>query len=191
MKYTIYALEEFGKIRYVGITKNPRVRMQQHRRNKPTHNFTILTQTENIETATKTEQFLIEKHNTVIFGWNKTSGGDYMSNSGYDRKGIGGTKKGSKPWNKGIKGCFSEDTIIKMREKRAGRVFSSKLNRDIVEGIRTKFANHPTMTNVGEVQPNGKVLTQERAFANTYHHEYNISSICLYNILIGKTWKID
>ena len=186
----IYSLIYQNKISYVGITKNPKVRKQQHKREKPLpHEFKIIESVDDVQTATEREISLIEKYNTIINGWNISPGGDYALNSGYKRTGIGGVKMGQTPWNKGKSGCFSNETIDAMKKTRAGRIFSSKVNEDIVKQIRERFVNHPIIEGVGKIQPNGKVLTQQRAFSNKYHKEYNITNISLYNIMIGKSWS--
>jgi hypothetical protein len=186
----IYTLKHEDRVVYVGITKNPNDRKRQHKNTKPLpHTFNIVEEVIDIQTATEKEMFLIQKYNTISDGWNISPGGDYATNSGYKREGIGGVKKGTTPWNKGKSGCFSENTIKQMKETRKGRVFNSKLNEQKVKEIRERFRTHPKISGVGEIQPNGLAMTQERAFSNKYHEEYDITNVCLYNIVIGKTWS--
>jgi len=175
---------------YIGLTNNPDVRETTHKRKKPPHTFTVLENIiENVAEATERERELIEEYETYLYGWNNSPGGEYEQNSGYNRKGIGGVKKGQTPWNKGKSGCFSEETIQKMRDTRKGVRHSSKLTESKVKLIRKEFQEHPTISGVGEVQGNGIKLTQERAFANKYHSKYGITNINLYNIITGKSWK--
>ena len=185
----LYSLKQKDKTMYIGLTNNPDVRKTTHKRKRPPHTFTILENIEDVTEATERERELIEEYETYLSGWNKSPGGEYEQNSGYDRKGIGGVKKGQIPWNKGKSGCFSEESIQKMKNTRKGVRYSSKLNESKVKDIRKEFLEHPTINGVGEVQGNGIKLTQERAFANKYHSNYGITNINLYNIIIGKSWK--
>lgn len=190
MKYYIYCLMvENDKIQYIGITIKPPVRESEHKRTKPPHIFKILEESEDVKTASLIEESLVTKHNTYVDGWNKPPGGDYFRNSGYRRKGIGGVKKGTSPWNKGKINCFSEKTIKKFKQARKGKIHSSKLSENTIKEIRSRFDNHPTIDKVNSISPNGIKLTQERAFSNTYCSEYNITATNLHNIIIGKSWK--
>ena len=188
MKYYIYSLET-DRIQYIGITTQPSIRKSEHKRTRPLHILKILEESEDIKIASSIEESLVTKYNTYIDGWNKTPGGDYFRNSGYNRKGIGGVKKGTIPWNKGKLNCFSEETIKKFKQTRKGKMYSSKLSENTIKEIRLRFSNHPTIDKVNTISPNGVKLTQERAFANTYYSEYSITATNLHNIIIGKSWK--
>jgi hypothetical protein len=109
---------------------------------------------------------------------------------GTKRPGIGGAKKGTIPWNKGKKNCFGEKTIDRMKTIRKHKIHSSKLNKELVIKIRNHFNNLEQLNDVGIVQKNGVLLTQERAYAKKYAKEYNITSNNLYNIITGKSWKL-
>ena len=100
--YYIYFLKDLcGKIQYVGQTQNLNERKRERKRNKPPHFFEIKEEIKVPEKAKELEIFYIEKFDTYKKGWNKTPGGEGFND--YDRKGIGGVKKGNVPWNKGIK----------------------------------------------------------------------------------------
>ena len=65
-------------------------------------------------------------------------GPDYISNlqTGKKRPGIGGVKKGSIPWNKGKKGCFTLLTIEKFKKTRAGKHYGKlKLTNETVSSL--------------------------------------------------------
>ncbi len=108
---------------------------------------------------------------------------------GKKRPGIGGVKKGSIPWNKGKKKCFSNQTIDKMKIIRKNKIHSSKLNKELVTEIRNDFNSHEQIDGVGDIQKNGIPMTQERAYAKKYAKQYNITTNNLYNIITGKSWK--
>lgn len=116
-------------------------------------------------------------------------GSGYFSNlqRGKKRPGIGGVKKGTVPWNKGKKGCFSKDTIDKFKTIRAGRRFGpTKVSDNKCKEIISLYKEYPTLDKVGSKMKNGKILTYERAFAKTYHVNYNVTEAQLYNIITGK-----
>jgi hypothetical protein len=185
----LYCLKQNNKIKYIGLTKNPRKREMDHKNQKPSpHKFIILENFKNIQVAAKREFDLISEYSTINNGWNISPGGEYYKNSGYKRTGIGGQKKGCIPWNKGVKNCFSKDTINRMKNVRKGVIHSSKVTADVVLEIRKKFKNHPTINNVGNVMKNGRILTQHRAFSELYYKDYNITAVNLYNIIKRKSW---
>jgi hypothetical protein len=115
---------------------------------------------------------------------------DYISKIqlGKKRPGIGGVKKGSIPWNKGKKKCFTTSTIDKMKSSRKNKIHSSKLNKKIISEIRNHFINHPQLDGIGVIQKNGVMLTQERAYAKKYAEQYKITPNNLHNIITGKSW---
>lgn len=102
---------------------------------------------------------------------------------------ISKAKKGCIPWNKGINNCFSNETITKMKNTRKGKCYNSKLSKEQVDDIKKDFINHPLIDGVGNIQKNGKILTQERAYSNLYYKKFNLTSSGLYDIIKGKTWK--
>jgi len=91
-----------GKIRYIGLTKNPIKRKSDHKRKHPKHEFILVQKFSSTDEASQEECRQITEHNTYIGGWNKDPGGNYGVSSGFTRTGIGGRKKGSTPWNKGL-----------------------------------------------------------------------------------------
>jgi hypothetical protein len=187
----LYSLTQENIIKYIGLTKNPSVRKNYHKRKKPPHEFIILETHNTPSDAGIRERELIKEYNTFIDGWNLSPGGEYEKFSGYNRKGIGGVKKGTIPWNKGIKNCFSSETVEKFKTTRRGIRYNkhTKVNADLVREIRNVFLSHEIIPGVGTVQKNGVLMTQERAFSKLYHKKYNITSVNLYNIVTNKSWK--
>lgn len=115
---------------------------------------------------------------------------DYISKIqlGKKRPGVGGVKKGSIPWNKGKKNCFTTSTIDKMKIIRKNKIHSSKLNKQLISEIRNHFTTHLQIDGVGDIQKNGIPMTQERAYAKKYAKEYKITPNNLHNIITGKSW---
>jgi hypothetical protein len=99
-----YHLTVDGVVHYVGLTKDPDTRKRKHKTHKPPHQFCIIETFEEAHSASESERIDIQLYNTFNDPdkWNKDPGGNYAESSGYSRKGIGGRKKGSTPWNKGL-----------------------------------------------------------------------------------------
>lgn len=186
----LYVLKQKNIVKYVGLTKNPQSRKQNHKNNKPKHKFIVLQEFFDVLEATEAEKKLIKEYGTVEDGWNISPGGEYETNSGYNRKGIGGVRKGTIPWNKGVKNCFPKSLVDRFKRCRKGVIFFSKLSVDTVEQIRRRYEQHEIIESVGSVSKNGKKFTQERVFAKKYHKEYGITEANLYKIIKGKSWNM-
>lgn len=185
----LYLLKQDDQIKYVGLTIDPEKRKNSHRSRKPKHDFVVVEEYKDVDVATTRERELIEEYSTMRpKGWNISPGGEYKTASGYCRKGIGGAKKGRIPWNKGKTGCFGEETIQRMKKVRKGIAHSDKFSHLIPE-IMKRFNSHPPIDGVGKNGSNGRLLTQERAFAKLYAAEYGMTPAHLWNILTGKAWK--
>ena len=116
---------------------------------------------------------------------------DYLSKiqTGVKRPGIGGVKKGTIPWNKGKKNCFSEETIKKFKKVRKGKIHSSKVNEKIVKEIREFYDKKPKVNfEVNKVMRNGVKMSYEQAFSKTYYTTYGLTSNGLKKIVDGKSW---
>jgi len=186
--YHIYFLKDSSnKVKYVGQTQNLDDRKREHKRNKPPHTFEIKEQIDIPEKAKEKEIFYIEKFNTFKNGWNKSTGGEGFGD--YERKGIGGVKKGNIPWNKGIKNCFSEETLVKMSNSRKGRVFSRKIDDSTIRTIRKLYNKKPYLHNVGMTMKNGKKMSYVQAFCREYAKEYNLTPQGLKKIILNECWK--
>lgn len=186
--YYIYFLKDLdGKVKYVGQTKNLDSRKREHKRNKPPHIFEISEKIDISEKAKEIEIFYIEKFDTFKNGWNKSTGGEGFDN--YERKGIGGAKKGTIPWNKGIKKCFSEETIEKMSNSRKGKVFSRKITDDQIKEIRKLYNEKPNLQNVGVIMKNGRKLSYIQAFCKEYAKDYNLTPQGIKRIILKECWE--
>ncbi len=186
--YYIYFLKDLcGKIQYVGQTQNLNERKREHKRNKPPHFFEIKEEIKVPEKAKELEIFYIEKFDTYKKGWNKTPGGEGFDD--YDRKGIGGVKKGNVPWNKGIKNCFSAKTIEQMKNTRSGRVFSRKIKNEQIIEIRKLYNEQPFLQNVGMTMKNGRKMSYIQAFCKEYAKDYNLTPQGLKKIILNECWK--
>jgi hypothetical protein len=186
--YYIYILKEDNQIKYVGQTINPTKRKCSHRNTKRSHTFEIIFETADKEIAKQKEIEYISNFNTYLNGWNKSPGGEGFEN--YERKGIGGVKKGSIPWNKNKSGCFSEDTIEHFSKVRKGKVWKPpKLTEDDVKNIRDLYTNKINISGVGIKSKNGKEMSYEQAFSIKYSEIYNTTKENIRRIIERKTWK--
>jgi len=186
--YYIYLLKDLeNNIKYVGQTQNPNTRKGDHKNSKPQHIFEIVEETNIAEDAKNLEINYIKQFDTYKNGWNKSTGGEGFDN--YNRTGIGGVDKGNTPWNKGVKNCFSEETISKMKQVRKGRVFSRKLTDDQVKEIRILFDTKPDLPSVGLIMKNGKKMSYIQAFCKEYADKYNLTSQGIKRIVLKECWK--
>jgi hypothetical protein len=186
--YYIYFLKNLnGEVKYVGQTQNLDIRKREHKRNKPQHTFEIGEEIDIPERAKEKEIFYIEKFDTFKNGWNKSTGGEGFDN--YERKGIGGVKKGNIPWNKGMKNCFSKETVEKMSNSRKGRVFNRKIDDDQIRSIRKLYNEKPNLQNVGMIMRNGKKMSYVQAFCKEYAEQYNLTPQGLKRIVLNECWK--
>jgi hypothetical protein len=188
-KIYLYHLKQNNTVKYVGLTINERARMKWHKRNKPEHNFIIKDYFNDDRLAAVNEIKQIEKYSTFYSGWNKTKGGENYFMGLVDRKGIGGVKRGSIPWNKGKKNCFSKETIERFKKIRKGKIHSSKLNEQTVIEIRNLFNQKPKVNfKIGKVMKNGKKMSYEQAFSKTYYKKYNLTLAGLKKIIKNESW---
>lgn len=186
--FYIYCLKDVDdKVQYVGQTINPSIRKRDHKRNRPPHTFEIIETFLLSEEAKYSEIDYIKKYNTYKNGWNKSPGGEGFDN--YSRKGIGGVKKGGIPWNKGMKNCFSSETIEKMKTTRKGKVFSRKIKDDQIKEMRNLYEEKPYLSNVGLVMKNGKKMSYIQAFCKEYADRYNLSAQAVKKIILRESWK--
>jgi predicted GIY-YIG superfamily endonuclease len=109
MSIYLYLLYNENEVMYVGLTRNIKQRKKEHKLKKPPHNFVIaeVYTEEELELAKKSEIDYISKYNTYkdFQKWNKTLGGDFDNQTGAPKGHKSGRKKGSIPWNKGLKSC--------------------------------------------------------------------------------------
>ena len=187
MYYIYFLRDENDNVKYVGQTKDPTTRKRDHKKIKPQHIFEIIEETDIAENAKNLEIEYIKKHNTYKTGWNKSPGGEGFDE--YDRKGIGGANKGNIPWNKGVKNCFSQETIEKMKNTRKGRVFVRKISDDQIKEIRLLYEKKPSLLNVGLIMKNGREMSYIQAFCKEYASKYNLSPQGVKRIILKECWK--
>jgi len=116
---------------------------------------------------------------------------NYLSEiqKGVKRPGIGGVKKGTIPWNKGVKGYkiyFSEDG--KNKRKEAVKK-NCKIKDEMAKKIRNDFNEKIELNNeqIGKVMKNGKIFSYQRAFSLHYSKLYDVSDQYIYRIIKGKS----
>lgn len=115
---------------------------------------------------------------------------DYISEIqiGIKRPGIGGVKKGTIPWNKGIKG-YSLNLSEKGKNKKIEILKkNAKIKDDIAKKIRNDYNKKIKLDNknIGKVMKNGKIMSYERAFCLEYCKQYDVSDQYIYRIIKGK-----
>jgi hypothetical protein len=100
------------------------------------------------------------------------------------RPGIGGVKKGTIPWNKGRSGY----RLPKASATKKGKVYYSKLGSKI-HIIIELYNSRPYIDDVGKIQRNGKILSYEQAFSKKYAKQYNVTPLCIKNIITSKSFN--
>lgn len=178
--YTYAYLREDGTPYYIGKGKGRRLyKKGKGEVGKPTDKSRILILKKNL---TEKEAFKHEIYMIAVFGRkdlgtgilrNKTNGGDGVS-------GI----IGKPPWNKGKKGCFNEETLMKMRksiksawtedlkmkmsiqkkgipipEERKKRISLSNTGKTISEEIKQKLREHNVKYLYEIKSPEGEIYT--------------------------------
>lgn len=105
---------------------------------------------------------------------------DYLSEiqKGKKRPGIGGVKKGTVPWNKGITGYklnLSEDARWRMG---SGGRNSKVFNDDNIKKILELYDNRIEIFDdrIGKIQRNGKMFTYKRAFCEKIAKDYCVTT---------------
>jgi len=115
---------------------------------------------------------------------------DYISNiqKGKKRPGVGGVKKGTTPWNKGLFGY----SLILSEEGKQKKLEASKKNNKIsdilADEIKKEFESKPSIDDprIGKKQQNGKIFSYERAFCLEYARRYKVSDQYIYRIIKNK-----
>lgn len=158
------------------------------------------------------EIIYIEKYNTIYpNGYNSDSGGKINFKHSYEtKKKISdsnkkavkpdeiiqmlkrvGFKKGNEPWNKGKQNCFSEETILKMREVSLGRKRSEESKIKQSESNKGKYINREDLSKkVYQYTLDGKLVaiypSRNEAARQTGFNKAHIGNCC--NGLL-KTYK--
>lgn len=188
MNYTVYLRTNTvnGK-QYVGQTNNLEQRNRQFNSLKCKYNkyldedrtkfgvdcfkLEILAEVETREKAWTLEEEFITKLGTVFpNGYNKAYGG--KTNKGGNKGYHNGKefKKGDEPWNKGVKNCFSEETIKSMSEKRKGKHNSpaTEFKKGLTPWIKGKHHTEESneknrLAHLGKISPKRKPVVQLNA----------------------------
>jgi group I intron endonuclease len=101
------------------------------------------------------EEKYISLHNTLQpIGYNISPTGGTFKNGGKlskeTRQKISKAKKGSIPWNKGIKECFSKETTEKMSKSHKGKVLSDETKRKMSEFQKGRIKSEKEKRNIAE-----------------------------------------
>jgi hypothetical protein len=119
---------------------------------------------------------------------------DYLSNiqKGVKRPGIGGVKKGTRPWNKGVSGYKLSFTVNGKENKLLATKRNNKIKDIDAENIRTDYIEEVFIDDlkVGKVQQNGRIYTYERAFCLLYAKKYEVSDQYIYRIIKNKSKNV-
>jgi hypothetical protein len=112
---------------------------------------------------------------------------NYISNiqKGVKRPGIGGVKKRTIPWNKGIHGYKLNITDIGRLKKISATKSNSKIKDDDIKRIITDYVNNVEIedSEIGKIMGNGKIYTYKRAFCKRYVKIYNVTEQNIFRIL--------
>jgi|APCry1669189440_1035222.scaffolds.fasta_scaffold00387_15 hypothetical protein len=116
---------------------------------------------------------------------------------GKKRPGIGGVKKGTIPWNKGVKGYLlhSDENKKQFSINNSGENNPiSKLTVDIVKSIREDYNKKVPIecyikTSIPSSKTKGLYPTYLGAFCYTYGKKYNVTLQAIKNIILNKSWK--
>lgn len=124
----------------------------------------------------KEDSLCLNQHNNDNFS---TIG---MKMSKETRKKQSEKKQNFIPWNKGLKG-------YSLNVNRKGKRHSSKITKEDVMKIRSMYEDAPPLIGVGKVQRNGVKLTYDRLFSKTFHEQFSLTDVGLYNIITGVSWS--
>lgn len=104
---------------------------------------------------------------------------------GKKRPGIGGVKKGTIPWNKGISGYKLNITDIGLNAKNIAREKTTKIKKEHLDKILNDYKNNVPIDNpdIDKIKGNGKVFTYKRAFCKKYGELYNVTEQCIFRLL--------
>lgn len=198
--YFIYVItRDDGKV-YVGTTNSKRLyhRMCHHKYSTRFRNHSF---TYEIVAAWKTsevfeyEEYFIQKYDSFLNGLNRSKDGKgnhlsaAFSTLGWKmseetKRKIGEKSKRARK-AKGHK--FSAEVKARLSEKRKGKFFGKrKFALQFIDQIYEHYQRRPHIQKAGKVQPNGRLLSYERAFANQYASVYGMTSTYLYMIITNQ-----
>jgi hypothetical protein len=118
---------------------------------------------------------------------------EYISNiqKGIKRPGIGGVKKGTVPWNKGLSGVINisnELRYIRKINATGENNPRSKLTEDQVYDIIQLYLQKVEIGGVNIKEKNGKVNSYDWAFSKELSKQYNVTSTAINRIIKQKSW---
>jgi hypothetical protein len=112
---------------------------------------------------------------------------DHLSKiqTGVKRPGIGGVKKGTIPWNKGVKGYklnLSEEGRKNMglSSKKTAKIKNTEIKK-IVNDFQNKIKIDDIR--IGKNSKNGKLFTYKRAFCEYFAKQYGVTTQAIERIL--------
>jgi len=119
---------------------------------------------------------------------------DYISKiqTGVKRPGVGGVKKGTVSWNKGMSGYKINLTEEGKKRKIEATKRNSKISDTDAVKIRSDFVHKVEIINpdIGKIKQNGKMFTYERAFCVEYSKKYNVTEQYIFRILRGQSKNV-
>jgi hypothetical protein len=119
---------------------------------------------------------------------------EYISKiqTGVKRPGVGGVKKGTVSWNKGLNGYKINLTEDGKKRKIEATKRNSKISDSDAVGIRLDFQQKIEIINpdIGKIKRNGKMFTYERAFCVEYSKKYNVTEQYIFRILRGTSKNV-
>lgn len=201
------------------ISKTLSKRLSQHRNSDRFKKYTIkdysiLYETENLNDLYQHEEYFIKIYNSYYDGLNKTINGrgNHLSpkfttlNFKFSENSKQKMKKAKVNWNP----YWTRGKKFKKKNSYIGKRFSSKLNEKDVNIIKEKFKTFSFSKDIvikyikktqinsfmnDEIDisklifKNGKPISFARIFAHEICNEYNVSVVCIFNILNNNNWS--
>lgn len=207
MIYLVYKItRDDGKL-YIGTTIKDRIknRISQHKGSERFrgHTFTleVLEESTSKEYIDMKEVHYINMFDTINKGLNKSIDGKgnhlapnfttfgYKYSAKSRKKMSQSAKKRIQMLGVPFKGKkHSEETINRLSKKRKGRIFNHKLSQEQYDKIRKDFDLNKHRYSV-TISKNGKLLTEERQYAQEVCKEYGVSCKMIQNILQKKVLR--
>jgi predicted GIY-YIG superfamily endonuclease len=207
MTFYVYMITRNDGLSYIGITKDLATRLTVHTKSPRFNGLgiketVILYESENYSDVEVMEEMKINEYDTWHNGLNITETGKGLNKHckfntlGYVYSEKSRQKMRDNHWSKTgsyspIGRRHSDETRRKFSSTRKGKVGNSKLMESQIKEIFSLFLSHQILEGVGTKMKNGKILTQDYAFARHYCSQFGMSGVGLLNILRGKTvrWK--
>ena len=202
--YCIYCITREDNQKYIGKAKNIKRRMSQHKKTKRFLNkifiYEVLFYSESHELIVDAEKTYITIFDTYNNGLNLTpdgSGNNYTNKfttfglkwSDETKRKISinhySKKEGYIPSMLGK--THSEEQKQHWSKIRKGKVHSTKYNTDDIKKLLLLYKTEPFLENANKIQKNGKMLSYDKAFCNTYAEKFNMCAPNMYKIITGKT----